>query len=105
MNTEYSCGQDEVTYENAYCPRTISDINICLIANNITGIQYAGPCGCPNNCMVDSKHGTCMNGSCQCNVGWKGSDCSQGTTKQLMKKTNYWGRDTLSNNVTYNILF
>lgn len=75
---ELSCGQNQISYQNGFCPRTLSDMNICIIASNITGIKYPGPCGCPNNCLVDSKQGNCVNGTCECNPGWKGADCSQG---------------------------
>merc|ERR1712137_179144 len=73
---QLSCGQNNVTYTNGYCPYTLGTMNICL-CGSLTGIQYAGPCGCPNNCLIDTNQGSCVNGTCMCNPGWTGSDCSQ----------------------------
>eukprot|EP01094_Clydonella_sp_ATCC50884_P022881 TRINITY_DN5353_c0_g1_i2.p1 TRINITY_DN5353_c0_g1~~TRINITY_DN5353_c0_g1_i2.p1 ORF type:complete len:622 (+),score=134.09 TRINITY_DN5353_c0_g1_i2:163-1866(+) len=52
----------------------------CLIQNELTGAQYPGSCGCPNDCLAGMAHGSCDTSSspprCVCSAGWGGKDCS-----------------------------
>mmetsp|Transcript_7027 Transcript_7027/g.29856 ORF Transcript_7027/g.29856 Transcript_7027/m.29856 type:complete len:617 (+) Transcript_7027:25-1875(+) len=72
-----ACGQDLETHSNFFCANSVFMKYYCDVRLNVTGIMYAGDCGCPNDCMSMSFQGSCQNGTCVCEDGWGGPDCSQ----------------------------
>jgi hypothetical protein len=45
----------------------------CKMTQENFTLLYPGPCGCPRDC---APHGRCANGSCLCDAGFSGADCS-----------------------------
>jgi len=72
-----ACGQDLKTRFNSFCPNSLWMTFYCDVSTGITGIMYAGDCGCPNDCMAPFGQGRCVNGTCSCTSGWGGDDCSK----------------------------
>jgi hypothetical protein len=46
---------------------------------SVTQMELAATCRCVALCINDcGTHGTCLNGTCSCNDGWYGLECSIG---------------------------
>lgn len=68
------------TVDNMICPSGTYSLFYCSsVQANPTGYRYPGVCGCPNYCTNSTGNGNCVSGACDCNTGWKGSDCSSVT--------------------------
>lgn len=57
---------------------SITAITVTFLSVNETLFSYSCTVSCPNNC---SGHGECLrDGTCACEIGYTGTDCSTGNT-------------------------
>ena len=69
------CGTDLITHVTHYS--AVSSTSSCYRETCAVMTYYYGSCGCPNDCFESYKQGKCsMDGTCSCEFGWAGKDCS-----------------------------